>query len=89
MYFRCSYTEYRVIDDGLNIDSGRPIDHKESAKLCTAYILNYKKEEQIMKQKPIIGITMGDPAGIGPEITIKALAGSEIYDKVRPWLLEM
>ena len=24
--------------------------------------------------KPIVGITMGDPAGSGPEITIKALA---------------
>ena len=23
--------------------------------------------------KPIVGITMGDPAGSGPEITIKAL----------------
>ena len=40
-----------------------------------------------MKQKPIIGITMGDPAGIGPEIVIKALAGREIYDKVRPLVI--
>lgn len=35
-------------------------------------------------QKPIIGITMGDPAGVGPEITLKALAGKEIYEKCRP-----
>ncbi|MCD6334544.1 MAG: 4-hydroxythreonine-4-phosphate dehydrogenase PdxA [Candidatus Latescibacteria bacterium] len=34
--------------------------------------------------RPIIGITIGDPAGIGPEITIKALMRSEIYDEVRP-----
>ena len=27
--------------------------------------------------KPIVGITMGDPAGSGPEITIKALADPE------------
>ena len=26
-----------------------------------------------MTQQPIIGITMGDPASIGPEIAIKAL----------------
>jgi 4-hydroxythreonine-4-phosphate dehydrogenase len=28
--------------------------------------------------KPIIGITMGDPAGIGPEVVLKALADPEI-----------
>ena len=32
-----------------------------------------------MKNLPIIGITMGDPSGIGPEIIIKALADPEIY----------
>ena len=34
--------------------------------------------------KPIVGITMGDPASIGPEITIKALAEKEVYEKCRP-----
>jgi 4-phospho-D-threonate 3-dehydrogenase / 4-phospho-D-erythronate 3-dehydrogenase len=34
--------------------------------------------------KPIIGITMGDPAGIGPEIIAKALNRTEIYDTCRP-----
>ena len=29
--------------------------------------------------KPIVGITMGDPAGSGPEITVKALADPEQY----------
>ena len=28
--------------------------------------------------KPNIGITMGDPAGIGPEVTLKALASSKV-----------
>lgn len=28
--------------------------------------------------KPVIGITMGDPAGIGPEVIVKALADPEI-----------
>lgn len=27
------------------------------------------------RSKPVIGITLGDPAGIGPEVTAKALAG--------------
>ena len=34
--------------------------------------------------KPIVGITMGDPAGSGPEITIKALADSEQYSSAAP-----
>ena len=37
-----------------------------------------------MSVKPIIGITMGDPAGNGPEITVKALAHTDIYDRCRP-----
>lgn len=34
--------------------------------------------------RPIIGITMGDAAGVGPEIIIKALRSKEIYDSSRP-----
>ena len=34
--------------------------------------------------RPIIGITMGDPAGNGPEITVKALARADLYDRCRP-----
>jgi 4-hydroxythreonine-4-phosphate dehydrogenase len=34
--------------------------------------------------KPLIGITMGDPSGIGPEIIIKALQEEVVYQKCRP-----
>jgi len=40
-----------------------------------------------MFDKPIIGITMGDPASIGPEIAIKALLNQHIYDICRPLLV--
>ena len=33
---------------------------------------------------PILAITMCDPASIGPEITVKALAQSEIHRICRP-----
>ena len=33
---------------------------------------------------PIVGITMGDPAGNGPEITIKALSNPQIYKRCHP-----
>jgi 4-hydroxythreonine-4-phosphate dehydrogenase len=37
--------------------------------------------------RPVIGITMGDPAGIGPEIVVKALNNSAMYDMCRPLIL--
>jgi 4-hydroxythreonine-4-phosphate dehydrogenase len=40
-----------------------------------------------MFDKPIIGITMGDPASIGPEIAIKALLDQEIYNICKPFIV--
>jgi 4-hydroxythreonine-4-phosphate dehydrogenase len=34
--------------------------------------------------RPIVAITMGDPAGNGPEITVKALTDPSLYDRCRP-----
>ncbi len=34
--------------------------------------------------KPILAITMGDPAGIGPEIIVRALSHKETYGQCRP-----
>jgi 4-hydroxythreonine-4-phosphate dehydrogenase len=38
----------------------------------------------MIETKPTIAITVGDPCGIGPEITAKALSLPEIYDKCNP-----
>lgn len=35
-------------------------------------------------ERPLIGISVGDPAGVGPEITARALALPEIYALCRP-----
>lgn len=35
----------------------------------------------------IIGITLGDPAGVGPEITAKALADPELYARCKPLVI--
>ena len=37
--------------------------------------------------KKIVGITMGDPAGIGPEISLKAFAKPALYDECNPLLV--
>jgi len=34
--------------------------------------------------RPIIGITIGDPAGIGPETCVEALTSPEIYASCKP-----
>ncbi|MFO7838240.1 MAG: 4-hydroxythreonine-4-phosphate dehydrogenase PdxA [Desulfosalsimonadaceae bacterium] len=39
------------------------------------------------KNKPIVGITMGDPVGVGPELVCRALAEPEIYSLCRPFVL--
>lgn len=36
---------------------------------------------------PIVGITMGDPTGIGPEIIAKALSREELFQSCRPIVL--
>jgi 4-hydroxythreonine-4-phosphate dehydrogenase len=40
-----------------------------------------------MLTKPKIGITMGDPNGIGPEVIVKTLACSELQDLCQPVVL--
>ena len=40
-----------------------------------------------MKKRPIIGITMGDPAGSGPEITVKALSDASLYERCCPLVI--
>lgn len=38
-------------------------------------------------KKPIIGITMGDAAGIGPEVTVKVLTQEKTYEICRPLVI--
>lgn len=40
-----------------------------------------------MSSKPVIAITMGDAAGIGPEVIVKALSSQEIYGVLRPLVI--
>ncbi|HHT24397.1 MAG TPA: 4-hydroxythreonine-4-phosphate dehydrogenase PdxA [Clostridiaceae bacterium] len=40
-----------------------------------------------MRSKPIIGITMGDPAGNGSELSIKSLLNENLYEKCRPIII--
>jgi len=39
------------------------------------------------KIKPVIGITMGDPASIGPEIVVKSLSDKKVYEKCNPLIV--
>jgi 4-hydroxythreonine-4-phosphate dehydrogenase len=40
-----------------------------------------------MSERPLVAITMGDPAGIGAEVTAKALQDPWVYEKCRPFVV--
>ena len=40
-----------------------------------------------MGEKPLIGITLGDPSGIGPEIVVKTLQKPFIHQLMRPFVI--
>jgi 4-phospho-D-threonate 3-dehydrogenase / 4-phospho-D-erythronate 3-dehydrogenase len=40
-----------------------------------------------MNMLPIVGITMGDPAGVGPEIILKSLNHNDIYQQCRLFVI--
>ncbi|NLG96944.1 MAG: 4-hydroxythreonine-4-phosphate dehydrogenase PdxA [Chloroflexi bacterium] len=37
--------------------------------------------------RPILAITMGDPAGVGPEIILKALSHAAVFERCRPLVI--
>ena len=76
------------------IDSGIPLNNVLVTKAgafgtsqtftnTVNYLFNLQKGKHTMK-KPILGITMGDAAGIGSEITVKALSDPKLYEKAIP-----
>ncbi len=40
-----------------------------------------------MTERPMIAITMGDAAGVGPEVIMKSLAHAELYQRCRPLVI--
>jgi 4-phospho-D-threonate 3-dehydrogenase / 4-phospho-D-erythronate 3-dehydrogenase len=38
-------------------------------------------------KKPVVAITIGDPAGIGPEITIDTIMEEKVYEESKPFLI--
>jgi 4-hydroxythreonine-4-phosphate dehydrogenase len=40
-----------------------------------------------MNNRPLLAITLGDPAGIGPEVIVKALGHADVYEQCRPLVL--
>jgi 4-hydroxythreonine-4-phosphate dehydrogenase len=40
-----------------------------------------------MQNKPVLAITMGDPAGVGPEVTVKIFGERKIFEICRPLVI--
>jgi 4-phospho-D-threonate 3-dehydrogenase / 4-phospho-D-erythronate 3-dehydrogenase len=45
------------------------------------------KSSQAATRKPRIGITIGDPAGIGPEVSLKAICHPQVFDACAPVII--
>jgi 4-phospho-D-threonate 3-dehydrogenase / 4-phospho-D-erythronate 3-dehydrogenase len=48
---------------------------------------NLKTKESAKMTKPVIGIPMGDPSGIGPEIIMKALKNYSLFEICKPLVI--
>ena len=49
--------------------------------MCSNYSV---QSEMVNELKPLLGITMGDPGGIGAEIIVKSLARDPVQEICRP-----
>ncbi|HXI26005.1 MAG TPA: 4-hydroxythreonine-4-phosphate dehydrogenase PdxA [Pyrinomonadaceae bacterium] len=45
------------------------------------------ESNQPVNRRPRVGITMGDPSGIGPEVVLKAVAEAEVLDICQPVII--
>src|SRR4051794_32496532 len=45
------------------------------------------ESNQPVNRRPRVGITMGDPSGIGPEVVLKAVAEAEVRDICQPVII--
>src|SRR5688572_19573773 len=57
-----------------------PVARQAGSLLATD---NWQLATTLMDHRPTIAITMGDPAGIGPEVVVKALADPVLRHKAR------
>lgn len=40
-----------------------------------------------VEKKPVVALTIGDPAGIGPEISVATMMNQEVYNECNPFLI--
>lgn len=48
---------------------------------------SYQVPKPASPVRPVLGITMGDPAGVGPEVALKALARPDIHRLCHPFII--
>ncbi|MBN1848210.1 MAG: 4-hydroxythreonine-4-phosphate dehydrogenase PdxA [Deltaproteobacteria bacterium] len=61
--------------------------HVKKSLISSNQVIYFLFKEKRLKERPFIGITMGDPSGIGPEIIIKALSDPGLYDLCKPLVI--
>ncbi len=67
---------------------GRPTPSSTAAPSCVAGShASRPYPEQPGMTRPVVAITMGDAAGVGPEIIMKSLAHADLYERCRPLVI--
>jgi len=54
---------------------------------CDCPVPDAMEYDGMTDNKPVLAVTMGDPAGIGPEITVKAMLTPEVLAFSRPFVI--
>ena len=69
---------YAAIKDLRSMNDFHPFSHEPGAPMTSAVI------ESKQDSRPFIAVTMGDGAGVGPEVTVGALLDESAYRDCRP-----
>ena len=68
-----------------------PLQTKHNKSSQTELFIKHQRtiEEVCMSptRKPVVAVTLGDPAGIGPEICVATMQSEEIYKECNPFLI--
>src|SRR5262249_26325446 len=75
------------VREGWAKKTNRTYGRDRTGKALTAVRPSLKVGEMNKHGQPIVGITMGDGAGVGPEIIVQAFGHRDLYQQCRPLVI--
>jgi 4-hydroxythreonine-4-phosphate dehydrogenase len=74
----------RAREDLVKVVGGR---HRRRADHARVYGASKERSVVHDQNRPLLALTLGDPAGIGPEIVLKALQHEDVFTRCRPLVI--